>query len=116
MPTLLCRAHGTPLTGPGVYFRLLLLGYLLGIDSGRGIALTVSDSLGLRRFLGYELGQSPPDHSTISRTRPQISLETHEQVFGWVPKRLRGGSGEREDGAGGRHDAVRQCRVTDLAA
>ena len=89
MPTLSCRAHGTPLAGPGVYFRLLLLGYLLGIDSERGIALTVSDSLGLRRFLGYELRQSRPDHSTISRTRRRISLETHELVFGWVLERLR---------------------------
>ena len=80
---------GRPSLAPGVYFRLLLLGYLLGIDSERGIALTVSDSLGLRRFLGYELHQNPPDHSTISRTRRRISLETHEQVFAWVLQRLR---------------------------
>ena len=90
----LCRPFyaermGRPSLAPGVYFRLLLLGYLLGIDSERGIALTVSDSLGLRRFLGYELHQSPPDHSTISRTRRRISLETHEQVFAWVLQRLR---------------------------
>ncbi len=75
---------GQPLAGPGAYFRLLL-----GIDSERGIALTVSDSLGRRRFLGYELQQSPPDHSTLSRTRRRISLETHEQVFAWVLQRLR---------------------------
>ena len=75
---------GQPLAGPGVYFRLLL-----GIDSERGIALTVSDSLGRRRFLGYELQQSPPDHSTLSRTRRRISLETHEQVIAWVLQRLR---------------------------
>ncbi len=78
---------GRPSLAPGVYFRLLL-GYLLGIDSERGIALTVSESLGLRAFLGYELHQSPPDHSTISRTRRRIRLETHEQVFGWVLQRL----------------------------
>ena len=90
----LCRPFyaermGRPSLAPGVYFRLLLLGYLLGIDSERGIALTVSDSLGLRAFLGYELQQSPPDHSTISRTRRRISLEVHEQVFGAVLGRLR---------------------------
>ena len=90
----LCRPFyaerlGRPSLAPGVYFRLLMLGYLLGIDSERGIALTVSDSLSLRAFLGYELQQSPPDHSTISRTRRRISLETHEQVFGWVLQRLR---------------------------
>ena len=85
MPALLCRAA----RAPGVYFRLLLLGYLLGIDSERGIALTVSDSLSLRAFLGYELSASPPEHSTISRTRRRISLETHEQVFAWVLEQLR---------------------------
>ena len=60
----LCRPFyaerlGRPSLAPGVYFRLLMLGYLLGIDSERGIALTVSDSLGLRAFLGYELQQQP---------------------------------------------------------
>ncbi len=90
----LCRSFyakrlGRPSLAPGVYFRLLLLGYLLGIDSERGIALTVSDSLGLRAFLGYELQDSPPDHSTISRSRRRISLETHEQVFAWVLQQLR---------------------------
>ena len=49
----------------------------------------MADSLGLRRFLGYERNQSPPEHSTISRTRRQISLETHEDVFAWVLQRLR---------------------------
>ncbi len=90
----LCRSYyaermGRPALAPGVYFRLLLLGYLLGIDSERGIALTVADSLGLRAFLGYALHQNPPEHSTISRTRRRISLETHEQVFGWVLQQLR---------------------------
>ena len=90
----LCRPFyaermGRPSLAPGIYFRLLLLGYLLGIDSERGIALTVSDSLGLRRFLGYELHQNPPDHSTISRTRRRISLEAHEEVFAWVLQQLR---------------------------
>ncbi len=78
-----------PSLAPGIYFRLLLLGYLLGIDSECGIALTVADSLGLRSFLGYELHQRPPDHSTISHTRRRISIEVHEQVFAWVLERLR---------------------------
>ena len=86
----LCRPFyaerlGRPSLAPGVYFRLLLL----GIDSERGIALTVSDSLSLRAFLGYELSASPPEHSTISRTRRRISLETHEQVFAGVLEQLR---------------------------
>ena len=83
------KRMGRPSLAPGIYFRLLLLGYLLGIDSERGIALTVADSLGLRSFLGYGLHQRPPDHSTISRTRRRISIEVHEQVFAWVLERLR---------------------------
>src|SRR3982751_6555188 len=59
---------GRPGLAPGVYFRLLMVGYFEGIDSERGIAWRVADSLALRRFLGIELDQSAPDHTTISRT------------------------------------------------
>jgi transposase len=74
---------GRPSLSPGVYFRLLLIGYFEGIDSERGIAWRVADSLALREFLGYELSQATPDHSTISRTRRLIDQETHEEVFTW---------------------------------
>ena len=69
---------------PGIYFRLLLIGYFEGIDSERGIAWRAADSLALRDFLGVALDQAPPDHSTISRTRRLIALETHRAVFTWV--------------------------------
>ena len=90
----LCRAVyaerlGRPSLAPGVYFRLLLLGYLLGIDSERRIALQACDSLSLRQFLGYALQEATPDHSTLSRTRRRIPLETHAEVFAWVLGRLR---------------------------
>ncbi len=75
---------GRPSLAPGVYFRLLLIGYFEGIDSERGIAWRASDSLGLRRFLRMGLEESGPDHSTISRTRRRIDLETHQEVFQWV--------------------------------
>ena len=75
---------GRPSLAPGVYFRLLLIGYFEGIDSERGIAWRASDSLGLRRFLRIGLEESGPDHSTISRTRRRIDLETHQKVFQWV--------------------------------
>jgi len=75
---------GRPSLAPGVYFRLLLIGYFEGIDSERGIAWRASDSLGLRRFLRIGLEESGPDHSTISRTRRRIDLETHQEVFQWV--------------------------------
>lgn len=79
---------GRPGLPPAVYFRLLLIGYFEGVDSERGIAWRAADSLSLRRFLGYELSEETPDHSTISRTRRLIDLETHRSVFGWVLKIL----------------------------
>src|ERR1700747_2684656 len=55
---------GRPGLPPGIYFRLLLVGYFEGIDSERGIAWRAADSLALRAFLGYELSQTTPDHTT----------------------------------------------------
>ena len=78
------RSDGTSGLGPGVYFRLLLVGYFEGVDSERGIAWRPADSLALRDFLGLALHEAPPDHSTISRTRRLIDLETHQAVFVWV--------------------------------
>jgi transposase len=75
---------GRPGLAPGVYFRALLVGYFEGIDSERGIAWRTADSLALRSFLGFEPGQTTPDHSTISRTRRLIDVETHRKVFLWV--------------------------------
>jgi transposase len=79
---------GRPGLSPAIYFRLLLVGYFEGIDSERGIAWRAADSLALRSFLGYELSEAPPDHSTISRTRRLIDVETHQAVFSWVLKVL----------------------------
>src|SRR6266542_3029064 len=75
---------GRPGLAPGIYFRLLLIGYFEGIDSERGIAWRAADSFALRDFLGVGLEDAPPDHSTISRTRRLIDLETHRAVFTWV--------------------------------
>ena len=75
---------GRPSLTPGTYFRLLLIGYFEGIDSERGIAWRTSDSLALRGFLGLGLDKVPPEHSTISRTRRLIDLETHRAVFTWI--------------------------------
>jgi transposase len=75
---------GRPGLPPGIYFRLLLVGYFEGIDSERGIAWRAADSFALRTFLGYELHQPTPDHTTISRTRRLIDVETHRSVFTWV--------------------------------
>ena len=79
---------GRPSMAPGVYFRMLLLGYFEGIDSERGIAWRVADSLSLREFLGFSLTESTPDHSTMSRTRRLMPVETHQAVFRWFVKVL----------------------------
>ena len=89
----LCRGFyaqvmGRPSLAPGRYFRLLLVGYFEGIDSERGIAWRATDSLAVRGFLRLGLEDAPPDHSTISRTRRLIDVETHRAIFTWVQQRL----------------------------
>jgi transposase len=76
--------NGRPSLNPGTYFGSLLIGYFEGIGSERGIAWRVADSLALRQFLQIGLDENTPNHSTISRTRRLIDLETHRKVFGWV--------------------------------
>jgi len=75
---------GRPGLTPGIYFRSLMISYFEGIEAERGIAWRMKDSLSLRRFVGIALDEDTPDHSTISRTRRLIDLETHQQVFSWV--------------------------------
>ena len=79
---------GRPSLAPGRYFRLLLLGYFEGLGSERAMAWRAADSLAIRSFLGLELDEAAPDHSTISRTRRLIDVETHQRVFTWVLERL----------------------------
>ena len=79
---------GRPSLTPGIYFRLLLVGYFEGVDSERGIAWRAGDSLSIRRFLRIAWDEEIPDHTTISRTRRLIDLETHRAVFTWVQQRL----------------------------
>ena len=67
---------------------MLLLGYFEGLDSERAIAWRAADSLSLRQFLDIALHEASPDHSTVSRTRRRIDLETHQAVFTWVLQRL----------------------------
>src|ERR1019366_4216958 len=73
---------GRPGLAPGVYFRCLLVGYFEGLDSERGIAWRCADSKSLGLFLGYAIDRQTPEHSTISRTRRLIDLETHQEAFG----------------------------------
>lgn len=89
----LCRKYyaetmGRPSMAPGVYFRCFFVGYFEGIDSERGIAYRVADSLSLRSFLGLDVGEKTPDHSTLSKTRRLLSLGTHKALFCWALRQL----------------------------
>ena len=73
--------HSVP---PGVYFRMLLIGYFEGIESERGICWRCADSLSLKTFLGLQLHEKTPDHSTLSRTRTRLDETVYDEVFRWV--------------------------------
>ena len=79
---------GRPSLPPGQYFRIMMIGFFEGLDSERGIAWRLADSLTLRQFLSIALDEKTPDHVTISRTRRLIDAETHQKIFGWVLERL----------------------------
>jgi transposase len=86
-----CRPYyhdhlGRPSIPPGVYFRMLLVGYFEGIGSQRGIAWRCGDSLSLRDFLGIPLVEETPDHSSLTRVRDRLPLEVHAAIFQWVLK------------------------------
>jgi len=81
----LCRPYyadgGRPSIPPGIYFRMLFVGYFEGIDSQRGIAWRCEDSLSLKRFLGFGPFEETPDHSSLTYIRKRLPLEIHQQVF-----------------------------------
>jgi transposase len=79
---------GRPSLVPGLYFRIMMIGFFEGLDSERGIAWRLADSLTLRELLSIGLDEKTPDHVTISRTRRLIGAETHQGIFNWVLERL----------------------------
>src|SRR5437868_4035698 len=68
--------------------RVMLIGFFEGIESERGIAWRVADSLCLRQFLQIGLDERTPDHVTISRTRRLMDEATHLELFGWVLRQV----------------------------
>jgi transposase len=89
----LCRpfyatTNGRPSIAPGIYVRMLMVGYFEGLRSEREIDWRCADSLSLRTFLGYDLAQKTPDHSTLCRIRQRLDLETHREIFTFVLKVL----------------------------
>ena len=91
---LACRPYytaglGRPSMPPSVYFRLLLLSYLTGVESERSLALYARDSLSVRGFLGYALHEPVPACSTLARTRRRIPRRTQQEILGWALRNLR---------------------------
>ena len=82
----LYQQGGRPSIPPGVFFRMLFVGYFEGIDSQRGIAWRCSDSLSLRSFLGLAPTDATPDHSSLTVIRQRLPKELIEQVFAFVLK------------------------------
>ena len=62
---------------PGVYFRMIFIGFFENISSQRGIAWRCEDSRSLARFLGFSPGERTPDHSTLSLTRERLPISVH---------------------------------------
>ncbi|MDI1484337.1 transposase [Polyangium sp. y55x31] len=75
---------GRPSIPPGLYFRMLLVGFFEGIESERGLEWRCSDSLSLREFLGLLPGETVPDHSTLSKMRKRLGSEVFEAMFAFV--------------------------------
>ena len=75
---------GRPGIPPGVYFRMLFVGYFEGLDSQRGIAWRCADSNSLKTFLGYSLTESTPEHSSLTKVRQRLPESVHERVFAFV--------------------------------
>ena len=78
------ETRGRPSVPPGVYFRMLFIGYFEGLGSQRGIAWRCGDSLGLRQFLGIPLDEPTLDHSTLTNTRKRLPEEVFAEVFEFV--------------------------------
>jgi transposase len=86
----LCRPYyadsGRPGIPPGVYFRMIFVGYFEGLGSQRGIAWRCADSLSLRDFLGIAVTDRTPDHSSLTIIRKRLPLDVFHQVFSFVLK------------------------------
>jgi transposase len=78
------REGGRPGIPPGVYFRMLFIGYFEGLDSQRGIAWRCADSLGLRTFLGYSITEATPVHVSMTMIRKRLPESVFDKVFVFV--------------------------------
>jgi transposase len=74
-------ASGRPSIDPEVFFRLQLVMFHEGIRSERELMRIVSDRLSVRWYVGYDLHESLPDHSSLTRIRDRFGLSVFREFF-----------------------------------
>src|SRR5436190_13705151 len=72
---------GRPSIDPVVFFKLQLLLFFEGLRSERQLLQVVADRLSLRWYLGYDLTEPLPDHSSLSRIRERYGLAIFRRFF-----------------------------------
>ena len=78
------KEGGRPGIPPGVFFRMLFIGYFEGLDSQRGIAWRCADSLALRTFLGIAITEATPVHASMTIIRQRLPESVFDKVFVFV--------------------------------
>src|SRR5215216_4130612 len=72
---------GRPSVDPVVFFKLQLVLFFEGLRSERQLMEVVADRLIIRWYLGYDLNESLPDHSSLTRIRERYGLEVFRRFF-----------------------------------
>jgi transposase len=76
-----CQDNGRPSVDPEVVIRLFLLQAIEGIGHVRELMRQVQVNLAYRWFIGYELDEALPDHSTLSRALDRFGDEVFDDLF-----------------------------------
>ena len=115
---------GRPSIDPVVFFKLQLVMFFDGIRSERQLMQMAADRLSVRWYLGYDLGQPLPDHSSLTRIRTRYGVEVFRRFFDaiveqWKPGRT--GLGQRalcgrDQSASERFDGVGQTSLCHRGA
>lgn len=79
-------SEGQQSIDPIVFFKLILIGYLENLGSDRRIINTVSMRMDMLFFIGYDIDEPLPWHSTLSRTRQLYGDDVFKQLFKQVLK------------------------------
>src|SRR6266571_4527280 len=72
---------GRPSIDPIVFFKLQLVMFFEGIRAARQLMRHAADLLSVRWFIGYDLGEPLPDHSSLTRIRERYGVEVFRRFF-----------------------------------